>query len=186
MRLLPGAQAPELRGLDFLGQPQDLAGLRGQPVLLSFYRYASCPLCNLRMRELILAHPRLQARGLVVLAVFQSPAASIAQYVGRQDAPFALLPDPQLQLYRRWGVESRWSALLSPVAWGRALRALAAGHGLGRIEGPVDRCPADFLIDAEGRIARAYYGRDIADHLPLAEIEAWLPPAPAAAAELAL
>ncbi len=186
MRLLPGAMAPELRGPDFLGRPQDLAALRGRPVLLSFYRYASCPLCNLRMRELILAHPRLQARGLTLLAVFQSPAASMAEYVGRQDAPFPLLPDPQLQHYRRWGVESRWSALLSPAAWGLALRAMAAGHWPGRIEGPVDRCPADFLIDAEGRIARAYYGRDIGDHLPLAEIEAWLPPLPAVAAELAL
>ena len=33
----------------------------GRPVLLSFYRYASCPICNLRVRDLRQAAPALQA-----------------------------------------------------------------------------------------------------------------------------
>jgi hypothetical protein len=38
----------------------------------------------------------------------------------------------------------------------------------------VHRTPADFLIDADGRIAVAHYGRDIGDHLSLPYIERWL------------
>jgi hypothetical protein len=40
---------------------------------------------------------------------------------------------------------------------------------------PVVRLPnvdgADFLIDEEGHIVQAYYGKDEGDHLPLSEIE---------------
>ena len=34
--------------------------------------------------------------------------------------------------------------------------------------------PADFLLNPDLTIARAYYGRDIGDHLPLNEIEQFL------------
>jgi hypothetical protein len=32
--------------------------------------------------------------------------------------------------------------------------------------GTLTRIPADFLIDGEGTIADAYYGREIGDHIP--------------------
>lgn len=52
-RLQANDRAPEFVARDFLGAPVDLQPLRGHKVMLSFYRYASCPLCNLRMRDLI-------------------------------------------------------------------------------------------------------------------------------------
>lgn len=174
MRLLPGTPAPALVTTDFLGQPVQLAALRGRKVLLSFYRYASCPICNLRVRELIQAHGRLAAQGLEVLAVFQSPAESMAAYVGRQDAPFPLIGDPDMTLYRRFGVERRWLGLLTLATMANALRAFANGFAPGRIDGPVHRTPADFLIDEQGLVAVAHYGRDPGDHLSLAAIEQWL------------
>lgn len=174
MRLSVGTTAPTLSTTDFLGEAVDLAALRGNPVLLSFYRYASCPVCNFRMHSLIVAYPELAAQGLSIIAVFQSPPESITQYVGRQDAPFPIVPDPSMQLYRRYGVETRWSGLLSWPVIRTALKAFANGFLPGRIEGPVQRTPADFLIDAQGRIAVAHYGADIDDHIPLATIGQWL------------
>ena len=37
--------------------------------------------------------------------MFESPRENILQYVGRQDAPFPIVADPQAQLYALYGVE---------------------------------------------------------------------------------
>lgn len=174
MRLIPGSPAPRFATTDFLGTPVDLAAFRGRRVLVSFYRYASCPLCNLRVHNLIEEHGRLRSLGLEMIAVFQSTAESVATHAGRQDAPFPIVADPTMELYRRFGVEARWSGLLTAGTIRGALSAFRRGFLPGQVEGPFQRIPADFLIAADGTIARAYYGRDISDHLDLAEIERWL------------
>lgn len=48
----------------------------------------------------------------------------------------------------------------------------ATSSGKGEPPGTGDRfqMPAQFLITPEGRIARAYYGRDLGDFLPTSEI----------------
>ena len=179
MRLSMGEAAPRLATVDFLGAPVSLSALRGKRVMLSFYRYASCPICNLRMHELIVAHAALAGRGLNLIAVFQSPAESIAEYVGRQDAPFPIVADPSMALYRQFGVESRWAGLSSLQVIRRALKAFAKGFAPGRIDGPFHRVHADFLIDEAGRIAVAHYGRHLDDHLPMTAIQRWLDESPA-------
>jgi len=174
VRLRPGTEVPVLSTIDFLGEPVDLAALRGRPVMLSFYRYASCPVCNLRMHQLIAAHDHLDELGIALVAVFQSSPAQITEHVGRQDAPFPIVADPSMELYRRFGVEARWRGLFTWAVIKTALRAFRHGYLPGRIDGPVQRTPADFLIDADGTIAVAHYGRDINDHIPLVDIETWL------------
>jgi peroxiredoxin Q/BCP len=182
MRLHPGTPAPRFETEDFLGTPVRLAALLGKPVLLSFYRYASCPLCNLRVRELMGHQPELEASGLVLVGVFQSPRQEIARHVGRQDATFPLVPDPSMDLYRRYGVERSPWAMLSGRVIRDALRAMRAGFRPGRIDGPLDRLPADFLIAPDGTVAIAYYAEHQSDHLPVEEIKRWLS-APAGASD---
>jgi thioredoxin-dependent peroxiredoxin len=126
------------------------------------------------VRELIVANAALSNAGLAMVGVFQSPAASIARYVGKQDAPFPIIADPEMVLYQRYGLESRWRAFLATKVVSRALHAIATGLLPGRIDGPVNRMPADFLIDRRGRIDVAHYGKNIDDHLPIHMIEAWL------------
>jgi len=174
MRLKAGSTAPAFNAVDFLGEAVNLEAMRGAPVLLSFYRYASCPVCNLRVHSLIEAFPGWSAQGLAIIGVFQSPRASIGQYVGRQDAPFPIVPDPEMVFYKRFGVESRWRGLVSAGAMRAALKAFKKGFKPGAVDGPFHRTPADFLIDADGRIAVAHYGRDIDDHIPLDTIAQWL------------
>ncbi len=41
-------------------------------------------------------------------------------------------------------------------------------------EGAITQLPAEFLIGPDLTIERAYYGKDIGDHLPIPEIDAWL------------
>ncbi|WP_374511243.1 redoxin domain-containing protein [Niveibacterium sp.] len=174
MTLNVGAVAPDLETRDMFEQPVSLAALRGRPVLLSFMRYASCPMCNLRVRQLALAHESLAREGLVILVVFQSSAERMRQYVGRQDAPFALIPDPQMIAYHAFHVETGWLGLLAPSNAVNAIRAFSKGFRPGHVDGPVDRLPADFLIDRDGRIGIAFYARAAGEHLPLEAVTTWL------------
>ena len=142
--------------------------------MLSFYRYASCPVCNLRIQRLIAEHSRLDALGLAVVAVFQSPVESIREHVGRQDAPFPIVADPEMSFYRDYGVEARWRSLFTVDVTKAALQAFRRGFLPGRVDGPFQRTPADFLIDSQGIVDVAYYGRDINDHLAVEEVVSWL------------
>ncbi len=174
MALSIGALAPPITIPDFSGRQVDTTSMTGRPLLISFYRYASCPLCNLRMRALMLDYADLHARGLQFVAVFQSSASAISEYISRHDVPFPIIADPDRALYRAFGVESKWSALFSLGAMGKAL--LAAKHGFlpGRIDGDLHGRPADFLIDETGHVALAHYGQRIDDHVPLETIRDWL------------
>lgn len=174
MPLHQGEIAPDFQTADMFGNAVRLSDLRGKPVLLSFFRYASCPMCNLRMREQVLAHEHLSLDGLVMLAVFQSPAESMREYVGRHEAPFALIPDPDMTLYRLYDVERGWAGLLAPSNAVHAVRAFARGFAPGRVEGPIDRLPADFMIGPDGRIGHAFYARTAGEHVPLADVELWV------------
>ena len=169
MRLQAGQAAPTFAVQDVHGRMICLDDYRGRYLLLSFYRYASCPFCNLRVHELMQRLTKLENVDLSLVAVFQSPRAQIAQHIGKQRPPFPILPDPRLQLYRDYRVETSLRAFLIGATRhiGKALRAIRLGFLPGRIQGSVMRVPADFLIDPHGELMIAYYGRDISDHLPI-------------------
>lgn len=175
MKLSPGAQAPAFTLNDLNGNPVSLAQFRGRRVLLSFYRYASCPFCNLRVHQLSQRAAEWQARGLDLVAVFQSPRESILEHAGSEPRPFAILPDPERGLYRAYGVEGSWGGFLKGgLQVGKLASALREGFLPGRMEGDINMVPADFILDEEGRVAVAYYGRDISDHLDEAVIAQYL------------
>src|SRR5262245_18619131 len=99
MHIQSGTLAPLFQAVDLFGNAVDLAAYRGKPLLLSFFRNAACALCNLRVHNLIERYATYQRAGLEMMAIFESPAASMLQYVGKQDAPFPIIADPDAQLY---------------------------------------------------------------------------------------
>ncbi len=172
MRLQLGQKAPLFSVVDSSGNNVSLEALRGRKVLLSFFRYASCPFCNLRVHHLSQWYEEWHARGLNMLAVFESPAASIAKRVGKQGPPFTIVPDPSLDLYRLYGVESSWFRfLLSGLL---ILKPVLSGFLPGKMEGNKAILPADFLIDENGVVQLAYYGGNLGDHIPISRIESFI------------
>jgi peroxiredoxin len=174
MRLTAGQQAPDFTWTDLHGQTHQLSRLAGQPVLLAFHRYASCPLCNLHMHGLIARYPALDAAGLKILTIFQSSDEVITRNVGRQDAPFPILADPNKQLYGMYGVEgSAGGVLRGATRLGDLLGAARLGFLPGELDGDVSMVPADFLVGPDQRLHSVYYGADVGDHMPFAQIEAY-------------
>ena len=176
MRLKEGEMAPEFDWQDMNDNPVSLRAMQGRYAMLSFYRYASCPFCNLRVNELSQRAASYQAGGVEMIAVFQSPAEKIKRYAGRQDPPFPILPDPARHLYQLYGVERSWLGMVKAFV-GRSpsiLSAFGKGYLPGSMEGEVNRLPADFIIGKSGEILAAYYGQDIGDHMPYEMIERFI------------
>lgn len=169
MRLQAGQAAPDFLRPDIGGISIRLGDYRGRYLLLSFYRYASCPFCNLRVHELLQRLPEFERRDLSLVAVFQSAREGIMDHVGKQQSPFPIIPDPGHSMYRSYGVETSLRGLLLGLTlrMGKALKAMRKGFLPGRMEGSITLVPADFLIGPDGSILIAYYGKDIADHLPI-------------------
>jgi len=172
MRLKENEIAPSFSVVDMNGKAFDLDSPREKPLLIAFFRYASCPLCNLRVHELIENYENLNDKIEIVL-IFQSPKEKIEQYVGKQKIPYRLLPNPNKKLYHLYGVENSWLGFAK--AWTveikRVFIALFKKHYLpGSVEGEIHRIPADFIVDRDNKILKAYYGKDIGDHLPLEEL----------------
>ncbi len=175
MRLTKKQTAPDFSRYDLYDIAINSQELRGKKVLLSFYRYASCPFCNLRFHALRQKQTEWQAKGLITLAIFQSPKASILEYAGKEPSPITIIPNPERDLYRLYGVEGSWKGFVTgALQLGTFAKALKEGHLPGKIEGDMNMIPADFVIDEQGKILLAYYGKDISDHVEIAEIEALL------------
>lgn len=173
MRLRAGDVAPFFAATDIDGGHHELDALRGAKSLVSFYRYAACPLCNLRMHEL--SEQRWWQDGrLRGLAFFQSPAESLRSHREDRTLPFPLIADPEHEVYEKYGVESSWAAFAVAFIHPRSVTALAKGFLPGRMEGDKTLVPADFLIDEDLKIHTAYYGSNIGDHLPIAAIREFL------------
>lgn len=172
MRLEAGQHAPGFSATDLHGQEVTLDQYRGRYLLLSFYRFASCPFCNLRIHELIQRMPELERHKLSLAAVFQSERDRLLAYAGNQRPPFPILPDLNRRLYRLYGIESSLYGLVAGFVLhlGRAMKSMRMGFLPGPTDGGTTLIPADFLIGPDGTIVTAYYGRDIADHLPVAAL----------------
>jgi len=171
-RLIRGLKAPEFSEVDIHGEIHTMEKYRGRKWMLSFFRYASCPMCNFRVHQLIQEYEDWKKLDFRILTVFESSKESIEKYVGKQDVPFPIIPDPGLSLYRSYQVESSWfKYMLAAVPF---INALIHGFFLGKIEGDKAIVPADFLINPDGTIHTAYYGKNIGDHLKIKNIRSFI------------
>ena len=108
-KIKPGQSLPTLSGDTLSGKVISTDDYRGKPFILSFYRYAACPFCNLRMHHFIEKYKtEYQPAGIDAVAVFQSPVKSMKKYVSQHDAPFEIISDPKYQWYKTMGVKTSW------------------------------------------------------------------------------
>lgn len=174
--LTVGSTAPDFEAEAAFGDRIDLKDYHGKLLLLSFFRNGACALCNLRVHQLIEKYPTYHARGLEMVAVFESPRSSILEYVGKQDAPFPIIADPTAALYQLYGVEVSEEKVNATMAdpFGQQRIQEAAEHGFRLTPEPGSnfyRMPADFLIGRDGKIVEAFYSDLVGQHLAFEVIE---------------
>jgi thioredoxin-dependent peroxiredoxin len=177
MRIQPGTPAPDFQVQDSAGKPIKLQDYAGKWLLLSFLRNGACAMCNLRVHQLIQKFPTLQAQNLEIITVFESPNSSINQYVGKQNVPFPIIPDPEATLYALYSVENSEDKVNATMAKPETPTLIGAAAESGFALTPEEgsnfyRMPADFLIAPDSSIQIAHYAEFVYDHLDLAVLEA--------------
>lgn len=174
-RIQPGNAIPAIQLPQLDGSPFDSRELAGRRYLLSFYRFASCPFCNLRVHQLVMDSEHWP-ESFTAVAIFDSPLDNLQKHAGRHQAPFPILADASNRYYRRFGVEHSWWRTLKGGLLGlpRVLYAMVVkGYWPTSFKGRIDTMPLDILVDEKGVAQMVYYGRDEGDHLPLEQVQAF-------------
>lgn len=172
MRLTVPTLAPALRLVDTDGK--FISVYNGRPVLLTFFRDAACPFCNMRIVWLTRHYQQLSSLGLDVVAVFASTPEEIRRFVLRVPRPFPVAAEPELTAYDCYGVEtSFWGKVRAIVT---RVPTLVRGLHIVGIAGlnTNNVLPADFLVNGNRTILHAYYGKDAGDHMPLEDIKLFM------------
>ena len=176
-KIKPPQAAPNFTVRDVKGNLVSLADYRGKKVLLTFYRNVGCPICNLRFHELQNQAAHFQAKGLVVLAVYESSAELMKQYVGDEAFYATLVPNPDLSLYQLYEIEKSGGKMMKGMfhwAMGKMKKGKQLFKDKIKQDGTATRIGADFLIDESGNLVTAHYGKYLGDHLPLEAINQFL------------
>ena len=172
-----GDKLPELRLSPVYGDSLRISSLKGKKILLTFNRYVSCPLCNFRTHELLEHYDTLKQNGLVIISVYESGRETLTQYTSKEEIPFFMIADPDEILYKQFKVRKSWWKTFTGL-FNHYNRKHSAGKKLFKSkydrDGHLNRIGADFLIDENGIIRTAYYGKFVGDHLPVEEIVKWV------------
>ncbi len=172
MRLTSGMKAKDIRLPAIDGSIFDTESIRGQPIMISFLRFASCPFCNLRVNQLVRRFDEF-GTSFSIIAVFDSPLDNLIRHAEGHQAPFPILADENNKCYRAYGIEHSAWGLFKGMFFRlpTLLKGMFKGYVPTTIKGSLTTMPADFLIDREGIIQVAYYGKDEGDHLPFETVK---------------
>jgi peroxiredoxin len=155
--LQAGQRAPEFVLPDAKGAAVTLSDLRSRgPVVLSFYRGAWCPYCNLELQAWQRHLPELQARGASFAAISpQLPDASLT-LAQKHALGYPVLSDLANRVARQFGIVYTLDESLRPVYEQFGID-LQASNGDSSFELPV---PATYLIGRDGIVAGAWVDAD--------------------------
>ncbi|SNR27425.1 thioredoxin-dependent thiol peroxidase [Actinomadura mexicana] len=143
-RLQPGDVAPEFELPDADETAVSLASLRGKRVILYFYPAAMTPGCTKESVDFEGSLPELEAAGVAVVGVSPDKPAKLAKFRDKEGLTFPLLSDPEakvLQAYGAYGEKKLYGKVVVGVI------------------------RSTFLIDADGRIEKAYYNVKATGHV---------------------
>jgi len=167
-----GAKAPNFSLKNPNGKTVRLSSmLRKGPVILTFYRGAWCPYCNLQLHQLKEALPQFKKHGASLIAITpQTPDKSLGQF--KQDGfPFEVLSDMDYKVIRSYKLLWEVSPELD-VVYKRAFGLdMSAFNGPGRLGLPI---PGTFVIDRSGIVRAAFADTNYKKRMEPADILAAL------------
>ena len=80
-KLKIGDKAPDFETIDANGDTIKLSNYRGQKVLVAFFRYAGCPVCNSRVHDLIQNYDSISSKGYKIIAIYESNNSILKEYL---------------------------------------------------------------------------------------------------------
>tara|TARA_B100000902_G_scaffold98955_1_gene101373 strand:+ start:172 stop:702 length:531 start_codon:yes stop_codon:yes gene_type:complete len=152
-------------------QKFELKNHLGKKILLTFYRFAACPMCNLRINELIKNYYEF-GNNFVHVAIFDSKLDNLKRFTSKHNAPFPILADEKYEYFKKYDVERSvlkfiWSQIMRA---NRQLKAMLKGYIPIAFKGHLTTLPLDILINEKGEVEKVKYAKDLSDHIPIADI----------------
>ena len=160
-----------LPGLD--GEMYSSKALAGKRYMITFFRFAACPFCNLRLHSLVKHYDELGS-DFTIIAIFDSPLDNLQQHAKKHQAPFPILADETGHYYRKYAINHSIYGMLKGmfVHFPSLLKAVFKhGYVPLKFKGKLHTMPASFLVDEKGIINTAYYGKDEGDHIPFERVK---------------
>ena len=126
------------------GRELSLSSLRGQRVIIYFYPAAMTPGCTKQACDFRDSRSDLSEAGFAVLGISPDAPAKLARFAAQEGLTFPLLSDPGREVLKAYG------------AFGEKM--LYGKKSVGVIR-------STFVVGADGRIERAYYGVKATGHV---------------------
>lgn len=143
-RLEPGDAAPDFTLPDADSRDVALSSLCGQRVIIYFYPAAMTPGCTTQACDFRDSKRDLSDAGYAVLGISPDTPTKLAKFRDRDELTFPLLSDPGLGVLKAYG------------AYGEKM--LYGKKSVGVIR-------STFVIDADGKIEKAYYAVKATGHV---------------------
>lgn len=167
-------QLPAIDGSHF-----DNNHLQGKRYLLTFFRFATCPFCNMRLAQLVSLQKNLSLELLEqteIVAIFSAQLEHLQQHANKHVAQLPILADEHDKYYQQFGVKkSLWGVIKGMfLRLPTAIKGLMRGYIPKEVSSRLMIMPLSLLVDEQGIIQAIYHGKDEGDHMPLAQVEAFL------------
>jgi peroxiredoxin len=171
MKIQEQIAAPNFSIKDVNGETIELSKYKGKKVLLSFYRNVGCPICNVRFHEIQEESSYFKSKNLVVISVYESSSENMKKYLEMSENIYSkMIPNPEQNLYEMYNIDQSMNKVMKGM-FHDAMKKMKKGKTLFKQkikqDGNSNRIGADFLIDENGIVQKAHYGKFVGDHLPI-------------------
>lgn len=150
-----GQKVSDFTLLDATGKSVSLGSLRQHgPVIISFYRGAWCPFCNIELRALQQALPAFKELGASLIAISPEQPDYAMPMIEREKLAFPVLSDPGNQVAKTFGIVFALEGEIRRISHDVFGVDLPKLNGDQSWEIPV---PATYLIDQDGIVRFAFF-----------------------------
>jgi len=142
--------------------------LRGKKHLITLFRFATCPFCNLRIPQLAKINDELGDR-FEVVGIFPSEIEYLKKHTNKHTSGFPILADYEKKYYTLFGVKNSLFGMMRGMIFRMPslLKSMALGNIPREISSRALIMPLSVLVDERGVIREVYHGKDEGDHISL-------------------
>ena len=168
-RLEIGDNAPNISLPAIDGTIFEMSSMKGKRVIFTFFRFSSCPFCNIRINRIMKRWDEFPD-DTVMVGVFDAEITELTKRMAKHNLKFTIIADESYQHFLANGVKkSLFRVMLAPMrAPLTTLEAIFRGYiPMTLSMSKMSTLPVDILIDEEGKVVESHYCKDTVDHLPI-------------------
>lgn len=163
---LPKIVLPAIDGTKF-----DSSSIIGKRYLITFFRFATCPFCNLRISQLMRINDEI-GHNFEIIAIFESEIEHLTKHANKHMAKFPILADYDRKYYELFGVKKSILGMIKGMFFRLPvlIQSMLSGNIPHEVTSRMLIMPLSLLVDEYGIIQYVYHGTDEGDHLALDKV----------------